>query len=104
MATLVAQPYGTAYTASSAAGGGDVLPCADNNTLIVNNTDASSHSFTLVTNATYLGRAIADDTFVCAAGTTCTVRLTYSLYADGNGQCAISYTASTGMKLSVVTG
>lgn len=104
MATLTANPYGTAITPASAAGGGDVLPCADNYTLLVNNTDASSHSFTLVTSATYQGRAVADDTFVVAAGLSVAVRLTYSLYADGNGQCAISYTAATGMKVAVYAG
>lgn len=104
MATLTVTPYGTAYTAASAAGGGDVVPCADNYTLIVNNTDASSHNFTLVTSVTVGGRAVADDTFPVAAGTTCAVRMTYAVYADGNGQCAISYSAATGMKVGVVAG
>jgi hypothetical protein len=104
MATLTAKPYGTAVAPDSAAGGGDVLPCADNYTLVVNNTDASSHSFTLVTSVTVGGRAVADDTFVVAAGLQVAVRLTYAIYADGNGQTAISYTAATGMKVQVVAG
>lgn len=103
MATYTANPYGTAITPGSAANG-DLISCADNYTLVVQNTDASSHSFTLPTSVTYNGRAVADDTFVVAAGMTCPVRMTYGLYADGNGQCAITYTATTGMKVSLFAG
>jgi hypothetical protein len=103
MATIAVSPKGTAFTPSSAAGGGDVLPCADNYVLTVYNTDSSSHSFTLVTSATYGGRAVADDTFALTAGQAVSVPLTYQTYADGNGQTSISYTAATGMKLWVTS-
>jgi hypothetical protein len=102
MATIAVSPKGTAHTPASAAGGGDTLPCADNYLLVVTNTDASSHSFTLVTSATYGGRAVADDTFALTAGQQIEVPLTYGTYADGNGQTAITYTAATGMKVSVI--
>lgn len=103
MANITPNPYGTAVALASAANG-DLISCADNYTLVVTNTDSSSHSFTLPTSATYQGRAVADDTFVVAAGLTVPVRMTYSLYADGNGQCAITYTAVTGMKVGVFAG
>jgi hypothetical protein len=101
MALIPVSPRGTAYTPASAAGGGDTLPVADNYLLTVYNTDSSSHSFTLVTNYTVGGRAVADDTYALAAGQKIDLWLTSSLYADANGQTAITYTAATGMKVSV---
>jgi hypothetical protein len=103
MATLTASPKGTALTPASASGGGDTIPVSDTYVLHVYNTDSASHSFTVVTNATFGGRAVADDTFTVAAGQVVDVPLTYSTYGDGNGQTTISYTAATGMKVWVTS-
>jgi hypothetical protein len=105
MATYTANPYGTAIAPGSAANG-DLITCADNYTLTVQNTDASSHSFTLPVSATIEGRAAVAtaDTFVVAAGMTVNVRMSYRLYANGVGQCPITYTAVTGMKVSLWAG
>lgn len=104
MAAIATQPLGAAITFSSAAGGGDTVKAGDGNTLIVNNTDASAHTFTLVTPGTYFGQSVGDFTSPSIpAGGFYAMRLPYALYADANGDVAVSYSSATGMKLAVVT-
>lgn len=103
MAAIATQGLGT-IAFSNASGGGDTIKAGDGNTLIVNNTDASSHTFTLVTPGTVGGLAISDFTSPSiAAGGFYLMRLPYSLYADANGDVAITYSSATGMKVAVVT-
>lgn len=105
MATIATQGVGAAFTLSSAAGGGDSLTAGDGNLLIVQNTDASAHTFTLVTPATYYSQSVGDFTSPSiAAGSQYAMRLPTALYADGNGNVAISYSSATGMKLAVLSG
>jgi hypothetical protein len=111
MATVAAQSVGIAGanpTMSSASGGGDVVPTGDRLIPIVCS-GATTANLTIVTPNTVSGLAIADEVVAIpanagTAGTAPPVLITLptSLYGDANGNAALSWSATTGIKFAVV--
>lgn len=106
MATLSKQTptlTGTTVTYASAAGGGDAVPYSPRATLLVNNTDASSHSITIaVPGNTSYGQANPDITVAVAAGVEKAIGPFPRDFADDNGLVQLTYTAATGMKVAYI--
>lgn len=106
MAAIAAQTVdsdGLPITFANASGGGDTAKVRDENVLLVKNDDSGSHTVTLATAQTVNGLAVADRAIPVAAGAVVAVPLRpRKLYADANGEVAITYDAVTSLKVAVV--
>lgn len=111
MATVAAQSAGIAGlspTMAAASGGGDVVPCGDRILLIVCSLTTTAN-LTITTPNTVSGLAIADEVIAIPAnaGTSGTappvvITLPVALYGDANGNAALAWSATTGIKFAVV--
>ncbi|GAA2990807.1 hypothetical protein [Streptosporangium longisporum] len=100
LTTQVLVPGGSASTLTAASGGGDTATPGDGVWLEVNNGDASSKTVTLATPATYNGLAIADRAVTIPAGERWKIPLP-RMYAGGDGQASITYSAVTSVTVGV---
>lgn len=107
MATLTTQPMvtgGLALTEASAGGSGDRFTPGDKTFLYIRNTDSASHTVTVVTPGTVAGLAIADvGPVTVAAGAIEMIPIPAALFASSDGLGDVSYSATTGMKVAVVS-
>lgn len=111
MATVNAQGLpvaGLSPTMSAASGGGDVVDTGDTVSLIVCSL-ATTANLTITTPGTVSGLAVADNVIAIPAnaGTSGTappvvVPLPTALYGDANGQAALAWSATTGIKFAAV--
>jgi len=106
VATLTAQTIaaaGTDLTFSAAAGGGDDCVHSSTIALIVQNDDASSKTVTVASEYTaVLGSTSADNAYVVGANAIAIVPLSNTVYKDGSGNCAWTYSATTSVTVAVV--
>lgn len=84
----------------AAASLGDTTEVGPGKFLVVNNADASSKTVTVATPGTKSGFAIADGTYVVAAGKTCIIPLS-SAFRGGSGRSAVTYSAVTSVTVGV---
>ena len=87
-------PGGSASTLTAAAGGGDTCPAGDGVFLEVLNGSGATITVTLATPGTVEGLAIADRPVPVPAGERWKIPVG-RIYADANGQCAITYSGVT---------
>lgn len=110
MATFVKKNTARAGTtlnlAQSANGGGDDFLNTGRELLLVTNTDASSHTITVVipANANRAeGKVVGPRTVVVAAGAYVLAGpFPTALHNDGTGKTALTYSSATGMKVEVI--
>lgn len=100
LTTQVLVPGGSASTLASASGGGDTATPGDGVFLEVNNGDASPKTVTVATPGTVDGLAIADRAVTIPAGERWKIPLS-RMYAGGDGQAAITYSAVTSVTVGV---
>lgn len=79
---------------------GDSAEVGPGKFLAVNNADATSKTVTIVTPGTSRGFAIADGTYVVAAGKLCIIPLN-DVFRGGDGRAAITYSAVTSVTVGV---
>jgi hypothetical protein len=87
---------------SPASGGGDEVPTNRRVVLLVRNTDASSHAFTVATPATVDGLAVADVTRTVAADAVAAVPMRDVYHSPTTARAAITWAATTGMEFAAV--
>lgn len=104
LATQVLANAGTEIDWTNATGGGDTAEVRAGNVLLIKNGDSSSKTTTLTTQQSVDGLAVADRAVVVAAGEIQAVPISdRKLYADANGDVALSHSATTSLQLAVIT-
>jgi hypothetical protein len=83
---------------TAAASGGDSAEVGTGKFLVIKNGDASAKTVTIVTPGTKSGLAIADGTYVVAAGDYCFVPLA-NVFRGSDGRAAITYSAVTSVSV-----
>lgn len=87
---------------STASGGGDQVPTGRDMLLLVRNTDASAHAFTVVTPGTVRGIAIADVTRTVQPDDIAPVPLALVYRHPSTKRASITWAATTGMEFAAV--
>lgn len=105
MATLTVQTIaktGTQLTENACAGGGDAFANTGAVILWIKNSNASSRTLTIVSQATTDGLAVADRT-VTIPGTDDTQigDLDRNVYNDSNGLCQLTYSTEVGLTIAL---
>jgi len=84
----------------AATSGGDTTEVGPGKFLAILNSDASSKTVTLDTPGTVSGLAIAQGTYVVAAGKTCIVPLA-NVFRGATGRASVTYSAVTSVTVGV---
>lgn len=106
MATLTVQEVartGLAPTYGAAAGGGDAIPNDGRTMLHIKNGGGGAVTLTVVTQATVLGNAVADDTIsVPAAGERMVGPFPPAIYNDVNQLTQLTYSGVTSVTVAAI--
>lgn len=88
---------------AAVAAGGDQFLNDGKTFFIIKNTNAATRTVTVATAGTYIGRAVADDTYTVAVTTGETISPTFpkGLFNDGSGYVQLTYSTDTDVTIGV---